>query len=156
MRRTGDWCVELRFPLKHQNAEIKAIEIHRPNADQVIRWRQGIYPSVLAFLAQMCGVQERLLRQLDSDDFDRVLFAFMNCMPSAIKDDLEGSQKPLATPDDELNAAEPAPVADQRDPRFPATDGPVVRFADKKPTPPPEAEPPAMDFSPPPVSEAVR
>jgi hypothetical protein len=153
MRKHGGWCVELVHPLKHQGADIAAIEIRRPNADQVIRWRQGHYASILAFVSQLCGVSERLLRQLDSDDFDRIIFAFMNCMPPAIKDDLESSGKPLATPDEELSRIEPAPVPDQRDPRFPAVDGPVVRLAEKKP--PPE-EPPAMDFSPPPVSEAVR
>ena len=154
LRKSGGWCVELRYPVKHHIAgEISAIEIRKPNADQVIRWRQDQYPSILAFLSQLCGVQERVLRQLDSDDFDRVIFAFMNCMPSAVKDDLGESKKPLATPDDELPEAERVPIPDQVDPRFPVADGPVVRFTEKK-TSPPEDKP--MDFAPPPVSEAVR
>ena len=157
MRKHGGWCVELRYPLKHQPTDIVAIEIGRPNADQVIRWRQGQYPSILAFLAKLCGVSERMLRQLDSDDFDRVIFAFMNCMPTAVKDDLEDSKAPpLASSDDDLNRSEPLPVPDQRDPRFPTADGPVVRFNTPKPAAPPAEEPPAMDFSPPSVSEVVR
>ena len=157
MRKTGGWCVELMYPLKHQSGEITAIEIRRPRADQVIRWREGTYVSILAFLSELSNVGERQLRQLDSEDFDRVIFAFMNSMPASVKDDLTATTKPLASPDDYLEENKPAPAADPINPQFPAVDGPVVRFADVMPkSAPPPAEPPAMDFSPPGVSEAVR
>lgn len=159
LRRTGGWCVELRVPLVGHAGQIDAIEIRKATADVMIRWGRREFPSMLALLAHLCNQPESLLRQLDADDFDRVMFAFINVVPSTIKSEMQGGDSPIpmATPDDQLPAESQIPVPDQQDPRFPAVSGPVVRFG-KPPSPPTplEEEPPSMNLAPRPATEAVR
>jgi Phage tail assembly chaperone proteins, E, or 41 or 14 len=155
LRRTGGWCVELQYPLKHHSGDITSIEIRPPTADHVIRWGSYEIESMLALLSRLCDLPENLLRQLPTADFDRVMFAFMNVVGPSIKADIEGGKRSLATADAELPESERVPVPDQKDPRFPAIDGPVVRLAEKKPAPPPEDQP--MNLGPPrQATEAVR
>jgi hypothetical protein len=153
LRRTGGWCVELQQPLKSHTGEITAIEIRPPTAEIVIRWGNYEIESMLALLSRLCDLPERVLRQLPTADFDRVMFAFMNTVGSSIKADIEEGKRPLATPDELMPEPEKmVPAVDQRDPRFPDPgSGPVVRLAEKKP-----ADVPPMNLNPPPVSEAVR
>ena len=142
------------YPLKHQSGEIAAIEIRRPRADQVIRWSAYQISSVLALLSELCGLPERLLRQLPTHDFDRVMLALGQVLPASIKAEMDEGKRLLATPDEELPPEKMTPVLDQQDPRFPAVAGPVVRLSEKKPAAPPEDKP--IDFGPPQVSEVVR
>ncbi len=152
LRKTGGWCVELQQPLRSHTGDITAIEIHPPTADMVIRWGNYEIESMLALLSRLCGLPEKLLRQLPTADFDRVMFAFMNTVGASIKRDIEEGKRLLATPDDQLTEPEQAiPPPDQKDPRFPDPGGPVVRLAEKKQP----AEAP-MNLAPPQVSEVVR
>ena len=153
LRKTGGWCVELQQPLRSHTGDITQIEIRPPTADIVIRWGNYEIDSMLALLSRLCGLPEKLLRQLPTADFDRVMFAFMNTVGSSIKADIEGGKRLLATPDEQLTEPEQIiPPPDQVDPRFPDPGGPVVRLTEKKP---PDIAPP-MNLAPPPVSEAVR
>jgi hypothetical protein len=145
LRRTGGWCVELQHPLKSgpgPGHEITQIEIRPSTADHMIRWVNFQIPSVLALLSELTDVPERILRQLPSQDFDRVMLAFHNLLPAAIKQDWVEGTRPLATPPDELPPQELIPPPDQLDPRYPSAGGPVVRMgpgpAIKPPSPPEE------------------
>jgi hypothetical protein len=143
LRKTGGWCVELQQPLKHgPKHEINQIEIRPCTADHMIRWAQEKIPSTLALLSELSDVPERLLRQLPSHDFDRVMLALAHLLPNIIKKDWEEGNRPIATPDEELPAHEAyVPAPDQVDPRYPSAQGPVVRMppgpimAPPKPTP---------------------
>ena len=117
-------------PLKlGPSKEISQLEIRPTTADQMIRWGQGKIPSTLALLSELCDVPEKVLRQLPSGDFDRVMMALINIMPAVMKADFEQGHRPLATPEEDLPAQEQlVPAPDQIDPRFPAVDGPVVRM----------------------------
>jgi len=130
LRKTGGWCVELGQPLKvSPSKEITAIEIRPTTADQMIRWGQQRIPSTLALLSELCDVPEKVLRQLPSADFDRVMMALINIMPGVMKADFEQGARPLATPEEDLPQQEAhVPAPDQIDPRYPAADGPVVRM----------------------------
>jgi hypothetical protein len=152
LRKTGGWCVELQQPLKSHTGDITAIEIRPPTADIVIRWGNYEIDSMLALLSRLCDLPERLLRQLPTADFDRVMFAFMNTVGATIKADIESGKRLLATPDEQMTEPEQlVPPPDPVDPRFPDPGGPVVRL--KPPVPPADAP---MNLAPPPVSEAVR
>jgi hypothetical protein len=155
LRRTGGWCVELQQPLKHHTGDITAIEIRPPTADIIIRWTNFEIQSMLALLSRMCGLQEKLLRQLPSPDFDRVMLAFMNVAGPQIKADCESGKRMLATPEEDLPESEKIPPPDQQDPRFPAAEGPVVRLGKKEPQLPSDDVQP-MNIAPPTVTEAVR
>ena len=155
LRKTGGWCVELQFPLKHHAGEVTAIEIRPATADTLIRWRDEI-PSILALMSMQCDLPESVLRQLPAADFDRVMFAFINCMPPTIRTDLEQAVKPLATPLGELMESDRVPAPDQLDPRFPATTGPVQRIPKRPPEPEEDADVPPMNFDAPNTTEAVR
>ena len=151
LRKTGGWCVELHQPLKFgPNHEIKQIEIRPPTADHTIRWAQAKIPSTLALLSELCDVPERVLRQLPMQDFDRVMLALAYVMPTVIKNDWEEGNRPMATPDEEMPVHEVhVPGPDQLDPRFPAADGPVVRYGagPVMQKPPPEPEGSGMNVS---------
>ena len=157
LRRTGGWCIELQQPLKHRGNDVTAVEIRPLTADLVIRWQAYEISSMLALLSRMCDLPELLLRQLQQDDFKRVMFAFMYAVGPEIKAECEEGKRLLATPEEDLPQSERIPVPDQVDPRFPATDGPVVRLTEKKPSPPPS--PPdngsPMNLGPPSISERV-
>jgi len=155
LRKHGGWCVELQQPLKYRGDDVSAIELRRPTAEQTIRWSNWQIPSTLALLSELCGLPEKLIRQLPSDDFERVMFALTNVVPPWLKTDMDEGKRPLATPDEVLAEAEQAVVVpDQQDPRFPAVDGPVVRLRERepKPTPPPEKP---INLAPPATSEVV-
>jgi len=141
LRRTGGWAIELQHPLKlgpGPGQEITQVEIRPSTADHMIRWVQEQIPSVLALLSELCDVPERALRQLPSQDFDRVMLAFHNLLPAAIKQDWVDGTRPLATPLDELPPEQQAPPPDQIDPRFPDAGGPVVRMGPGPIKPPPK------------------
>jgi hypothetical protein len=128
LRRHGGWCIELQYPLHSHTGEITAIEIRRPTADVIIRWGDRQIHSTLGLLTELCGVPENVLRQLPSDDFDRVLFALLNILPGSLKSELQEGGRPLATPDELLPVSAQIPPPDQLDPRFPAVNGPVQRI----------------------------
>jgi len=158
LRKSGGWCVELQQPLKFNGREFPAVEIRPPTADHLIRWGQGRIASTLALLSELCDMPERLLRQLPAGDFDRVIMALVNVVPSVIKSDLQEGIRPLATPDEVLPESEHLPVNDQIDPRFPAHDGPIHRLHDApRPTPPPPAPDDGgdMNLGSPPAARAV-
>lgn len=153
LRRTGGWCIELQQPLRlGPTKEITQIEIRPTTADHMIRWGQQRIPSTLALLAELTDVPERVLRQLPSHDFDRVMRALIvGIMPEVMKVDVEQGTRPLATPESEIPEQEAyVPPPDQIDPRFPAVDGPVVRMPPGpiiQPKPPEEPAP--MNMMPP-------
>jgi hypothetical protein len=142
LRRSGGWCVELVVPIK--TAMDKQI-------DHAIRWAEGRYASSLALLAEMCDVSENLLRELTTEDFDRVMLAYYNVVPQTIRRDFENGVRPLATPEEMQTPEERIPVPDPIDPRFPKVEGPVTRANPPTPAPPPPVKPAAegMDFEPP-------
>jgi hypothetical protein len=154
LRKTGGWCIELQQPLKHRGNDITSVEIRPPTADLVIRWQGFEIVTMLAFLSRLCELPEKLLRQLPQHDFDRVMFAFMHVVGPQIRAECEEGKRMLATPEEDLPESERIPVSDQIDPRFPATDGPVVRLNEKKPSPPSSDVPP-INFGAPSVSEVV-
>ena len=140
LRRTGGWVIELAYPLKSRGGEITQIEIRRPTADAVIRWGKWEIPSTLALLAELCGLPEKVIRQLPNDDFDRVMFALINTVGPIIKGDIEAGNRPLASEEEQLPEAERGvPLPDPIDPRFPAVDGPVRRIS-KAPQQPSQPE----------------
>jgi hypothetical protein len=155
LRRSGGWCVELQYPLRGHAGDISAIEIRRPTGDHVIRWGEGAIVSLLALLSELSDVPEKLLRQLPSNEFDRVIFALLQTIPAAMKADLEKGERPLATPEYELPPSERVPAPDQIDPRFPAVDGPVQRIRQEPPAVVPAADGSGMNLTAPSVSQPV-
>lgn len=138
LRRTGGWMVELQQPLKTRTGEVSAVEIRRPTADVVIRWGRYEIASTLALLAELCGLPEKVIRQLPNDDFERVVFALTNVVGPVIRADLEQGKRPLASEEEELPEEERGvPMADPIDPRFPAVDGPVRRLQPRPVAPAP-------------------
>jgi hypothetical protein len=152
LRKTGGWCIELQQPLKRHGGDLTVIEIRKPTADIVIRWSSYGIVSVLALLSELCGLPEKTLRQLPSDDFDRVFFALLHTVPAVMKGEIEEGKRALATADEDLPPDQQVPPPDPIDPRFPVAAGPVVRLTERKPP----AEEPPMNFAPPPVSEVIR
>lgn len=151
LRKSGGWCVELQLPLKTAaGKEISQIEIRRPRADNAIRWNERRYASTLALLSELCDVPENLLRELTTEDFDRVMLAFYNVVPKTIQTDFAGGMLPLATPEEESRAAPDwAPPPDQQDPRFPKVEGPVQRMPQPaRPAPTPLEEEQGMSLEP--------
>jgi hypothetical protein len=133
--------VELQQPLRTRGGEVAEVEIRRPNADAMIRWARWDIPSSLALLAELCGLPEKVIRQLPLDDFERVMFAFRQVVGPAILQDIEDGKRPLASEEEELPEGEQGvPPPDPIDPRFPAVDGPVRRLQPKPVAPAPTAE----------------
>jgi hypothetical protein len=160
LRKTGGWCVELQQPLKlGPNHEIAQIEIRPSTADHMIRWVQEKIPSTLALLSELCDVPERALRQLPSHDFDRVMLAFHNILPAAIRQDWTDGTRPLATPEEDIPVQQAmVPGTDQLDPRFPAAEGPVVRMGNAPLKPPSrdDGDGSGMNMDLPPILSSVR
>ena len=120
------------MPLKYGNREIDHIVIQVPRYEHSIRWNRGDIPSGLALMSELCGLPERVLRQVVGSDMQRLTLAFGAQATFAHTDVFEG-RRPLATPDELLPEPEPqARMVDQVDPRFPHVEGPIKRF----PTPP--------------------
>src|SRR4249919_547318 len=67
--------------------------------DHVIRWGQGQIAGSLTLLAELSGLSEGALRQLEYPDVDDVLAAFMAVLPPMIRTDIERGAVPLATPE---------------------------------------------------------
>lgn len=152
LRKTGGWLVELQQPLKHHGKDVLAVELRAATANTVIRWEDGKFLSTLGMVSEMSGLPERLLRELDAKDLDRVLLALSCMLPPVMQEAMRTQRLPLATPDDEMNESQKLPVDDQIDPRFPAVDGPVHRM---KPKEPPKSDDEAMNLSPPGTVEAA-
>jgi hypothetical protein len=128
MRRDGSFVVELYTPLKYQGRGVDHIIIQAPRYEHTIRWNRGDIPSGFALLAELCGLPERLLRQVMSPDIERITVALFSQAKFAQADVFEG-RRPLATPDELLPEPEPeSQMVDQVDPRFPHFEGPIKRF----------------------------
>lgn len=159
LKRDGSWVVELQTPLKHAGKDVMEITIHPPGFEHVIRWGQNDIPSVLALLAELTHLPERLLRTITYPDVDRVMLAFTSMMPLSIQTDFQKGSKPFASSIDDLE--DEAPVSDQIEPRFPHVDGPVRRMPPEvMPKDTPKTATPAQDGSgisaaPPPTMKAV-
>lgn len=133
IRRDGGWTVELVTPLRATGgAVVDKIDMRPAELGHVIRWGDGSIPSTLAMLSELSGVDERLLRTLSYPDVDRVLLAYSQVVPAAVRKDFEEGSRPFSTPDDQLPAPvygeQPVVPADPIDPRFPRVEGPVERY----------------------------
>ena len=97
-----------------------------PRLDHVIRWGQGQITGSLTLLAELTGLSEGALRQLEYPDADDVLAAFMMILPAMIRSDIERgtvtltSSGPAEAPRAPLAAVEPA--AEEEDDAGPGFD----------------------------------
>jgi len=154
LKRDNSWIVELNTPIQSHQGEIDVLVLKPMSLEQIVRWGREEIPSQLALLAEMCGVQERLLRLLVAPDIDRVLIAFSAMLPQSVLTSLRERGTPLATPEEKIaqDPQQQVPVPDQQDPRFPHVDGEVKRF----PTPPQFNQPAALQPRPPPQPPAPK
>src|SRR5262245_8625597 len=90
--------IELIAPISYAGNTISEVMIAPARLDHVIRWGQGQIAGSLALLAELSGLSEGALRQLEYPDADDVLAAFMAILPPVIRTDIERGAIPLATP----------------------------------------------------------
>ena len=81
--------IELISPITYTGRTINVIEISAPKFDHVLRWGQGQITSGLTLLAEMTGLTEGTLRQMEYPDAEYVLKAFMDILPASIRQDIE-------------------------------------------------------------------
>ena len=147
IKRDNTWAVELVTPLQGPNGEIAVLTVKPLSLDQIVRWGREEIPSQLSLLAEMSGVQERLLKMLIAPDIDRVLMAFSAVLPQSVLNSMRDRNAPLATPEEVLEPPAPGAIPDQQDPRFPHVEGEIRRFPEPPQFRPPTVNPPALRSS---------
>jgi hypothetical protein len=81
--------IELISPVTYAGKAISAVEIAPPRLDHVIRWGQGQITGSLTLLAELTGLSEGALRQLEYPDADDAAQpAFMMILPAMIRNDI--------------------------------------------------------------------
>jgi hypothetical protein len=154
LKRDNSWAIELHTPLQGPQGEIAVLTIKPLSLDQIVRWGREEIPSQLALLAEMTGVQERLLRLLVAPDIDNMLIAFSAILPASVLGSIRDRNTSMATPEEKLVEQEPpGGIPDQKDPRFPHVAGEVRRFPEppqfrsQPPTPKPAIEQAGVDIN---------
>src|SRR5262245_14255249 len=97
--------IELIAPFTYTGRQISVIEISPPKFDHVLRWGQGQITSGLTLLAEMTGLSEGALRNMEYPDAEFVLRAFMDVLPASIRQDIEGGAITLAGQPQAANAS---------------------------------------------------
>src|SRR5262245_55194649 len=95
--------IELIAPITYAGNTISELMIAPARLDHVIRWGQGQIGGSLALLAELSGLSEGALRQIEYPDADDVLAAVMAVLPAMIRTDIERGAVPLATPEGAAN-----------------------------------------------------
>src|SRR5262249_36742413 len=89
--------IELIAPITYAGTTISEVMIAPARLDHVIRWGQGQIAGSLALLAELSGLSEGALRQIEYPDADDVLAAFMAVLPAMIRSDIERGAVPHAS-----------------------------------------------------------
>jgi hypothetical protein len=94
--RTRGRRIELLAPFSYAGHKIDVIDIKPPKFDHVLRWQARQLFNGLTLLAEMTGLTEGALRQMEYPDAEIVLKAFMDSLPSLIRDDINSGEAPMS------------------------------------------------------------
>jgi hypothetical protein len=105
--------------------EVSNVTIKPCQLDHLMRWRDGQIESSLSLLAQLTGLSELELRQITFPDAERLLNAFLEVLPSTIRDDIESGRNPAgaASMPDFSEPIEPQPEYPPETPPMPSRNG---------------------------------
>jgi hypothetical protein len=127
-KRDGSWVVELIVPLHHNGADISQLVIRPATMEHVARWadKDNPIPSIMALMAELTNIPERVLKLIQYPDADRLQNVFAVMLPPLIRD----HPREMFTPEDQLPPADIDGMAmpvDQQDPHFPHSPEPVKK-----------------------------
>jgi hypothetical protein len=116
--KLGGRTVHLFIPFEYNGKKVDSITFAPFKFGHLLLWQDRHWPSMIALMTELAGVDEAVLRELRYPDADRVMEAFMANIPQEIRDDIGGGRVPLKT--------EPAPTeaAEETDEEETALQGP--------------------------------
>jgi hypothetical protein len=114
--KLGGRTVQLFIPFEHGGKTIFEIVLSPFRFGDTLRWGEGEFPTSLALLTELAGVDEAVIRDLRYPDVDRVMSAFIDMLPQDLRDDIANGRVPVkrgqATP---AEPATPTPPAEPYD-----------------------------------------
>jgi len=93
--KLGGRTVQLFIPFEYNGQRIEAITFAPLRFGHVLRWNVGDWPTMLAFMVELAGVEESVIRDLRYPDADRVIEAFLAYVTPEIRTDINNGTIPL-------------------------------------------------------------
>jgi hypothetical protein len=76
--------------------KLTSLDVDACRLDHLVRWQEGQIASSMALLAELTRMPEMQLMMLTFPDADRVLAAFLEIVPTPIRDDISNGKVPLS------------------------------------------------------------
>jgi hypothetical protein len=92
--KEGGRKVELFLPFMVGDKNIVAIEFSPVTWGHTLDWQAGKYQRTFDLMLDLAGVDDTVLRGLKYPDVDRVVTAFMELLPTEIRDDMANGHIP--------------------------------------------------------------
>jgi hypothetical protein len=109
MDKNGGRTIHLFIPFEHNKKKIESITLATPCFGHTLRWNDGDWPTSVALLVELAGVEEAIIRSLRYPDADRVMEQFLSMLPPEIRNDIAENRIPVkrsqGTPEQQLAEA---------------------------------------------------
>jgi hypothetical protein len=87
--RSGATVIGLYMPFAVGDKQIEEVSLMPFDYGLTLRWRKGEFQSSTTLLLALCdGIDEPTLMKIKYPDMDRIMFAFINSLPSVVRDDI--------------------------------------------------------------------
>lgn len=95
---TGARRIPLFLPFDVLGRHFDVIEFGPVEFDVTLRWTEGKFPSPVALMAELAGVEEMVIRKIRYPDLPRVMADFLLHVPPEIRADIESGALPVYRP----------------------------------------------------------
>ena len=106
--KLGGRTVDLFIPFDHNGKKVERIALAAFRFGDTLRWTDGDFPTSLALLVELAGVDETVIRSLRYPDADRVMEAFLAQLPADLRDDIANGRIPAKQQEN------PAPPSEEK------------------------------------------
>jgi hypothetical protein len=95
MDKNGGRTIHLFIPFEYKNKKVETITLAAPCLGHALRWSEGDWPSAIALLVELAGVDAAVIRSLRYPDADRVMDQFLTMLPPDIRTDIADGRIPV-------------------------------------------------------------
>jgi len=126
--KLGGRTVHLFIPFEYNGKRVDSITFSPFKLGHLMLWQERHWPSMIALMTELAGVDEAVLRELRYPDADRIMEAFMANVPVEVRDDIGQGIVPLMTTKEEPEEPEAPEEPGDETPRGPGVPMPDAGF----------------------------